>query len=129
MRLKKQTAEHKGMLPELETDPETGLPKLPEGFAWRVDNRYGSEGQLRVTIVAREKKTTNIFEKIFLGEKSSESWESYPHDLEGSQYTTEGTKEALKEAAESLYNSIRETINAKLANEGLTGLYPPKSIL
>jgi hypothetical protein len=129
MNLKSQTAEHKGLLPELETDPETGLPKLPEGFAWEVENRYGSDGELRVSIVRHEKTIPNILERIFLGEKTKDQWEKYPHDLEGQQYTMNGTKESVKKTAEDIYHVVRERVNAKVVNEELVGLYPPKSIL
>jgi hypothetical protein len=127
MNLKSQTAEHKGLLPELETDPETGLPKLPEGFAWKVEESYGNKIEVRIAV--RVIKKTNIFEKIFLGDRDKESWNVYDHNFESGYDVCENNEEALKKCTELFYEEVRENHNKKVNGKNLTGLYPPKSIL
>lgn len=129
MKLKKQIAEHKGNLPEIEIDSETGLPKLPEGFAWRVSKSNYREG-FEVQLVAKEVTRYNVFEKIFFGDRDKEEFTEYGHNFSGKYSFTEGyEKEEILTAASEIYEEVRELRNNESKGQDLVGLYPPKSIL
>lgn len=129
MNLKKQIAEHKGTLPELEIDSDTGLPKLPEGFAWRVE-KYGYGKYLRVDLVAKKVTSYNFLEKVFFGEKDREEWEDYGHDLAtDSGLTSTLEKSEILVEATRIYTELKERLDNKHVASDLEGIYPPKSIL
>jgi len=127
MNLTEQTVEPKAPEEEvIEIDPETGLPKLPEGYAWRVEP---SGKLLSVEIVMRVETKPDWIQRLF-GAKPKVSWTTH-----GSENIfrlcydyCESDKDSLKECAEYIYRGASNRLKAKENQNTLVGLYPPKSL-
>jgi len=91
----------------LETDPDTGLPKLPDGLAWRVSK---SDESVKLSVAINH---------------GNGNWGTYASDH---FIFTAPTSSALKSCAETIYERIRETQKVLVQVEEVVGLYPPNSL-
>lgn len=116
-------------------DETTGLPKLPEGYAWEVSvntySKYEADPEntaLTVQIAKRQVEKMTWVEKMLFMEPKVE-WITYDHPYSDRYENCGNDADDLKSAATTLYNEYRnaELDRAKLRK--LVGLYPPKSIL
>jgi hypothetical protein len=98
--------ENNTILGPLETDPETGLPKLPEGLAWRV-SRSSAEGNVKVSVVTLP-DTTPFFPDIYT--------------------FSDASSDSLKVSAIRVYENIRLSQESIAQVESVIGLYPPNSL-
>lgn len=98
--------ENNTTLGPLETDPETGLPKLPEGLAWKV-SRSSMEGHVKVSLVTLPDATPFFPDHYTFSDASSDS---------------------LKFSATRVYENIRHTQQAIVQAENVIGLYPPNAL-
>jgi hypothetical protein len=90
----------------METDQETGLPKLPEGLAWRV-SRSSVSSNVKVSIVELPNAAP----------------------FYGDHYTyASASSESLKESTKRIYERVRGVQQQEVKAEELIGLYPPNSI-
>lgn len=92
----------------LESDPDTGLPKLPEGMAWRVSKSNDTSVKLSVAY-----------------NQNDGNWGTYAPDH---FIFTSPSSGALKSCAEILYERIREHQKEWVQVEQVVGLYPPNSL-
>ena len=122
---------------EMTIDPETGLPALPEGFAWRV-RAVGSNTltvkTLTVELVVKVETTRSFWEKFFNPEPTVEWEEATWSATGGADYYTyiheeEPTKEDVLAAATKVYDGIYDRLIVNKSRDELIGLYPPKTIL
>ena len=112
---------------EMTIDPETGLPALPEGFAWEVSR--GGE-RLYVSLKKGEKESQSFWAKFF-GKEPSVHWSEY---VDGHRYLEFVplnflNGEGILMTATGIYKEIHE-ISVKIDTlDSFVGLYPPKTIL
>lgn len=108
-------------------DPETGLPDLPEDYAWEV-SRGGD--RLYVTLKRGTKEPQSFWAKL-LGKKPDIYWSEY---IDGNRYweyvpVNLPNGEGILVTATRIYKEIHE-ISVKIDElDSFVGLYPPKSIL
>jgi hypothetical protein len=93
----------------LETDPETGFPKLPEGLAWRVSRAGTESGSVKLSVAINMEG----------------NWVGFAQD----HYIYTGpSAAALKSTSEYLYEKIREGQKKSAEVDSVVGLYPPNSL-
>lgn len=116
-------------------DEKTGLPTLPEGYAWKVDeNEYSHyeenpEEKALVVRIAKLMTREHTWWDRLIGREAETFWTTYDHEFSDSYEKCANDTKDLKAAASTAYNTIR---NEQLRSEKLqtlVGLYPPKSIL
>ena len=107
----------------LTIDPETGLPALPEGFAWNVRSTGGSNTVV-VEIYYLHEYPNNWWENLCRMKPASDWRDAYSHG----EYAA-ATKESILEAATKVYMEGHERYLKEKDVDELVGLYPPKSIL
>lgn len=116
---------------ELTIDPETGLPALPDGLAWRV--RSIGSSTLTVELVVRREHQT-FWKKLF-GVEPRVTWEDVTwEETKGADsytyiYSDEPTKQDVLDAATKIYGFVYSRHQSNQVMEDLVGLYPPKSVL
>jgi hypothetical protein len=93
----------------LELDPETGLPKLPEGLAWRV-SRSRDDG-------------TGV--KISIAQEVNGNWVSFEPDI---YIYTSPSSTSLKDHSKYLYDKILQKQKQVALVDSVVGLYPPNSL-
>ncbi len=116
-------------------DETTGLPKLPEGYAWSVaENEYAyyeddpSEAVLFVRIAKSLPQKLTWWDQL-IGREPETEWLFRLHDYSGTSGKASNSAESVKEAATKIYNKLRDDELEKAQLRTLVGLYPPKSIL
>jgi hypothetical protein len=111
---------------EMTIDPETGLPALPERFAWKVE-RY--DDRLYVQLVKSRDKTLGFWAKL-LGKTPEVEWND--HYIDGNhtnEQVYDKTKSGVLAASTVIYEKLRTASTKISVLDELVGLYPPKSIL
>lgn len=108
---------------QLTIDPETGLPKLPEGYAWEVRQR-GTENKLIVGMRYLHEYPNNWWEDL-CRMRAVITW----RDVSGVEEHTYATKEDVLKAAVKIYTEYHNQYLQRKDLENLVGLYPPNSIL
>lgn len=108
-------------------DPETGLPALPEGFAWEV-SRGGD--RLYVSLKEGEKRKQSFWEKL-LGKEPEIYWSEY---IDNNRYWEFVPMDSLNGAgilstAAKIYEQIHAISVKNDEMDSFVGLYPPKTIL
>lgn len=113
-------------------DPSTGLPKLPDGYAWQLDRSRYYDDQIYVHIVARKYK--DFFERLgdSIGKLfgvEPDCWMGTGHPLDSlSIYCAPTDKDVLKATVE-IYNKATTLLEDLESIDRLIGTYPPKSII
>ena len=115
-------------------DETTGLPKLPEGFAWRVEENdfaYRSDDPESVALsvrIAKRCESHQTWWEKFIGQEPHVYWEIYHHELEIPVEQCANDVEALKSVTTKAYNDLRDRQLVSESLKSLVGYYPPKSI-
>lgn len=114
----------------MKIDKETGLPELPEGYFWRVENGFdpGDGGVYPGIEVRLEKRTTKLrwFKRVPCSRTVENFWRRR-EDIDPG-----GVAVAIREVAAEIYNEsktylpIHEEIDAEI--ESYVGDYPPKKL-
>lgn len=112
---------------ELTVDAGTGLPALPENYAWEV-TRVGEK--LYVSLKWRSEELLGFWDKLF-GKKATVYWNEY---IDGHRYwelvpLNFLNEEGILMAATAIYNEIHASATKVNELDAFVGLYPPKSIL
>lgn len=107
-------------------DPETGLPALPDGFAWKVDR---ISDWLYIQLSKRHEEKLGFWAELF-GKKPSVTWDDYYIDgWCAYERVEETTKDGVLAAALSVYDKVHGSATRSSELDDLVGLYPPKTIL
>jgi hypothetical protein len=93
---------------DIKTDPETGLPEVPEGYFWKVEKQYG-----RMPYVTLRRRYGKLFGLFNTGG-------SYKV---GEKYIVELTEGRIREGS---YKVFREVFDS--SSDHLLGEYPPKKL-
>lgn len=116
-------------------DEKTGLPKLPDGFAWKVsENVYSGfedhpdEHTLLVQVAGCEVEELTWFGKL-LGTKPKVEWYTMGHEYCRIVRTCANDADDLKSATTQIYNELRDSELKRIKTQKFVGLYPPNSIL
>jgi hypothetical protein len=117
-------------------DKETGLPKLPDGFAWRVDenpySHYDEENPEEVALVLRiaSRKVEELtwFGKL-IGTKPTVNWNVSDHQYSDVYAKCANNADDIRSAATQAYNKRRDAELKRAEMKKFIGLYPPKSLL
>lgn len=122
-------------LEPLTYDKTTGLPALPVGFAWKVEeNEYASyeedpeETELVVRVVKAMSEDQSWWDRM-IGREPTTIWAAYGHEFSDEREKCANDVEDLKAAASAVYNTVRDAQVRSEKLKTLVGLYPPKSIL
>lgn len=111
---------------EMTIDPETGLPALPDGFAWKVER---VSDWLVVQLAKRQEEKLGFWAELF-GKSPIVTWDDYYTD--GSccyEHVKDTTKDGVLAAAVSVYDKVHVVATRLSELDDLVGLYPPKTIL
>lgn len=108
-------------------DPETGLPALPENYAWEVSR--GGE-RLYVHLKSGTREPLSFWAKL-LGKEPDMYWSEY---IDGHRYWEYVplnflNGEGILMTATGIYKEIHESSVKNDALDSFVGLYPPKSLL
>lgn len=113
-------------------DPATGLPKLPDGYAWQLDRSRYYEDQIHVHIVARKYK--DFFERLgdsigkLFGVKP-DLWMSVGHPLDRLGTYCAPTDKDVLNTTMAIYHKVTNLLEDLESIDRLVGTYPPKSII
>jgi hypothetical protein len=117
-------------------DETTGLPKLPEGYAWKVrENEYSGyevapdETALVIQIAKRQEEEKLTWFQRLIGVDPEVKWTAYDHEYSEGYGKCANDADDLKSAATQVYNELRDSQLKRAEMQKLIGLYPPKSIL
>lgn len=108
---------------EIEYDPETNLPKLPDGLFWKIKARRS--GYVSIEIV---REVTNPKHTFFGFKWGYETEHSTVEDLYTYLKEDELSDENIRETAEDLYTSLVNLEVKKSRIDEIVGIYPPKKL-
>lgn len=100
---------------EMEIDPETGFPFLPDNMAWKVSQVNGHIETVAVCMVIKRPKPASRSNDM-------DRWDSYGEFEEISYPTSEG----MALAAKTVYEQTKELQNRQRKIKEVVGIYEPK---
>ena len=121
------------MLDPLTYDEATGLPKLPDGYAWSVrENDWAVEAnewdkELIIQIAEGTSEKLSLWDRL-IGKMAPVHWTCYGHKYYDVYEKSPNTAEGIKDAATKGYNNLRDTQLKSFERQKLVGLYPPKKL-
>lgn len=117
------------MLDPLIYDENTGLPALPESYAWSVEeNSYSVDydDELIVQIVKSSVEKLSWWDRL-VGKAEVVHW-SYHHKYREIYEKCPNTAEGVKTSATKAYNQLRDEELKSFERQKLVGFYPPKKL-
>ncbi|UDL16602.1 hypothetical protein SEA_ATUIN_208 [Arthrobacter phage Atuin] len=101
---------------ELEIDPKTGLPFLPEDLGWKIAAVPSYKGIVSVKMVAKSRRIPRRHTDEDYG------WE----DFHTSEEYCNANRAEITEAATKLYQTVLKDQKMQQQVNGLVGIYEPR---
>lgn len=111
---------------EMTINEESGLPNLPENFAWRVERH---NDRLFVQLVAGRKKDREFWDVILFKAPKTEWNDHFSNGDHCFQRVDNHSKDGVLGGAIKVYTKLHNEAVEVKDMDALVGLYPPKSIL